>query len=200
MINALPSVGTDPVVGLKTLCDQHPGKVVFTTSMGLEDQALTDLIARNAACARGHLGHGAPVPRDLRLDGPHACDVPWVGVRDVLPGSRVVGGFVNSQGMSSIFKSVEARRRAVASARLIRCTVRSRRRGVGDWLRSAQSDNRAGLSRLERDAMSGKLKYNPLLDWTDGDLDTYVNSHSVPTNLLHRKATPPSVAPPAPGR
>ena len=47
MINALPSVGTDPVVGLKTLCDQHPGKVVFTTSMGLEDQALTDLIARN---------------------------------------------------------------------------------------------------------------------------------------------------------
>ena len=55
MINALPSlpsVGTDPVVGLKALCDQHPGKVVFTTSMGLEDQALTDLIARNALPVR----------------------------------------------------------------------------------------------------------------------------------------------------
>ena len=47
MFNALPSVGTDPAVGLRALCDQHPGKVVFTTSMGLEDQALTDVIARH---------------------------------------------------------------------------------------------------------------------------------------------------------
>ena len=37
----------DPVKALKQLCEEYPEQVVFTTSLGLEYQALTDLIARN---------------------------------------------------------------------------------------------------------------------------------------------------------
>ena len=40
------------------------------------------------------------------------------------PAAESLEAFVNSQGMSSIFKSVEARKTAAASARLIRCTAR----------------------------------------------------------------------------
>ena len=155
MINALLSVGTDPLVGLKALCDQHPGKVVFTTSMGLEDQALTDLIARNELPVRVitlDTGRLFQETYDLMDRTRETC----CGIRKIDPLHRAL-------------------------------------EGAEVWvtgLRSAQSDNRSGLSRLERDTMSGKLKYNPLLDWTDGDLDTYLNSHSVPTNSLHRKGYP----------
>ena len=38
--------------------------------------------------------------------------------------------------------------------------------------------------------MTGLIKFNPIVDWTDQELDTYVNSHSVPTNPLHRKGFP----------
>ncbi len=37
----------DPVKALKQLCEKYPEQVVFTTSLGIEDQVLTDLIARN---------------------------------------------------------------------------------------------------------------------------------------------------------
>ena len=47
---------------------------------------------------------------------------------------------------------------------------------------SLRKDNRATLPRLERDGMTGLIKFNPLVDWTDAELDTYVNSNSVPTN------------------
>ena len=47
-MSSLPHlVSTDAVAALRQLCEQHPEQVVFTTSLGLEDQALTDLIARH---------------------------------------------------------------------------------------------------------------------------------------------------------
>lgn len=192
MINALPSVGTDPVVGLKTLCDQHPGKVVFTTSMGLEDQALTDLIARNELPVRVvTLDTGRLFQETYDLMDRTRAMYPGLEFETYFPAAESLEAFVNSQGMSSIFKSVEARKTCCGIRKID--PLHRALEGAEVWvtgLRSAQSDNRAGLSRLERDAMSGKLKYNPLLDWTDGDLDTYVNSHSVPTNPLHRKGYP----------
>ena len=45
--STLINLDLDPVIALKELCDKYPEQVVFTTSLGLEDQALTDLIARN---------------------------------------------------------------------------------------------------------------------------------------------------------
>ena len=48
VMSSLPHlVSTDAVTALGQLCEQYPEQVVFTTSLGLEDQALTDLIARN---------------------------------------------------------------------------------------------------------------------------------------------------------
>ena len=38
--------------------------------------------------------------------------------------------------------------------------------------------------------MTGLIKFNPIVDWTDAELETYIHSHSVPTNSLHRKGFP----------
>ena len=38
---------SDPVMALLELCESHPEGVVFTTSLGIEDQILTDIICRN---------------------------------------------------------------------------------------------------------------------------------------------------------
>ena len=56
-------VSTDAVTALRQLCEQYPEQVVFTTSLGLEDQALTDLIAQHMfQSSRKHQFSGAAVP------------------------------------------------------------------------------------------------------------------------------------------
>ena len=136
MINALPSVGTDPVVGLKTLCDQHPGKVVFTTSMGLEDQALTDLIARNELPVRVvTLDTGRLFQETYDLMDRTRAMYPGLEFETYFPAAESLEAFVNSQGMSSIFKSVEARKTCCGIRKIDPFAPCARgRRGVGDWL------------------------------------------------------------------
>jgi phosphoadenosine phosphosulfate reductase len=93
--------------------------------------------------------------------------------------------------MSAIFRSLEARKTGCHIRKID--PLKRALDGAAVWvtgLRAAQSDNRASLPRLERDGMTGLIKFNPLVDWTDAELDTYVNSHSVPTNPLHRKGFP----------
>ena len=64
VMSSLPHlVSTDAVAALRQLCEQHPEQVVFTTSLGLEDQALTDLISRHDLPVRlVTLRHGATLP------------------------------------------------------------------------------------------------------------------------------------------
>ena len=38
---------------------------------------------------------------------------------------------------------------------------------------------------VEWDAMRGKIKVNPLIDWTEEDVMHYVHQHNVPYNKLH---------------
>jgi phosphoadenosine phosphosulfate reductase len=57
-------------------------------------------------------------------------------------------------------------------------------------LRADQSDNRNNLPRIELDSLSGLLKFNPLLTWSDADLENYIEKHNVPINALHKKGFP----------
>lgn len=47
-------------------------------------------------------------------------------------------------------------------------------------LRRVQNAGRAKLEFLEDDPVFGTLKLNPLLDWTDADMDEYLAEHDLP--------------------
>ena len=177
---------TDAVAGLQQLCERYPEQVVFTTSLGLEDQALTDLIARHDLPVRlVTLDTGRLFPETYDLIDRTRAKYRNVRLTSYFPDTATLEEFVNEQGMSAIFQSIEARK-ACCKIRKIDPLKRSLE-GAAVWvtgLRAAQSDNRATLPRLERDGMTGLIKFNPLVDWTDAELDTYVNSNSVPTKPI----------------
>ena len=183
-------VSTDAVTALRQLCDQYPEQVVFTTSLGLEDQALTDLIARHDLPVRlVTLDTGRLFPETYDLIDRTRSKYRNLDFISYFPDTATLEEFVNEQGMSSIFRSLDARK-ACCRIRKIDPLKRSLE-GAAVWvtgLRAAQSDNRASLPRLERDGMTGLIKFNPIVDWTDQELDTYVNSHSVPTNPCTARA------------
>lgn len=65
--------------------------------------------------------------------------------------------------------------------------------GLKGWItsiRRGQTANRAGARKLEWDAKFGLVKINPLVDWTEAEIWTYIRNHDVPYNELHDRGYP----------
>ena len=59
---------------------------------------------------------------------------------------------------------------------------------VDAWItgiRREQATTRTAATKLERDEGRGIVKLNPLADWTEKDVWTYLFKHDLPYNLLH---------------
>jgi phosphoadenosine phosphosulfate reductase len=60
--------------------------------------------------------------------------------------------------------------------------------GAEAWItgvRREQSPTRANAEQVERDEVRGILKFNPLVDWSEKDVWTYLNERELPYNPLH---------------
>ena len=59
---------------------------------------------------------------------------------------------------------------------------------VDAWItgiRREQAPTRAGAAKLERDTRRGIWKVNPLVDWTERDVWSYIFAHDLPYHPLH---------------
>lgn len=189
MLDALhASLPQDPAAALAEIATRFPGKVTFTTSLGEEDQAITHLIAAyNLPIRMVTLDTGRLFTEsyDLlsRTRAKYKVDI------DVFaPDTEAVQTYVNTHGINAFYNSVELRK-GCCGVRKIEPLRRSLA-GAQVWvtgLRAAQSDNRADLPRLEEDALTGLIKFHPLLAWDDAQLRGYLNEHNVPVNPLHNQ-------------
>ncbi len=65
--------------------------------------------------------------------------------------------------------------------------------GAVGWvtgLRRDQSPLRRNATVASVDAQHGALKLNPLVDWSDAELDAFIAQHEIPTNPLHARGYP----------
>ena len=53
-----------------------------------------------------------------------------------------------------------------------------------------QSSTRQGLARFELDGTTGRLKFNPLANWTREELDAYFEAHDLPRHPLEAEGYP----------
>ena len=53
-----------------------------------------------------------------------------------------------------------------------------------------QASTRAGLARFELDGDTGRLKFNPLANWSRADLDAYFAAHDLPRHPLEAEGYP----------
>jgi len=185
------NLNSDPVLALKELSNNYPEGVVFTTSFGIEDQVLTDLISRNNLNIRlATLDTGRLFTETYDLIDRTKSRY-GIEIKSYFPDTLSLEEFVNSQGMNSIFKSID-NRKACCKIRKIKPLLRALK-DSSVWvtgLRMEQSDNRSKLSRISIDSLSGLLKFNPLLSWSDVEIQEYIEKHNVPINSLHKKGYP----------
>lgn len=167
------------------------GRLVFTTSFGLEDQAITHaLLDAGLDIELVTLDTGRLFPETYEL---------WAQTEErygqrivaVAPDRAALEALVARQGINGFRQSVEARK-ACCDIRKVQPLGRALA-GAAAWitgLRAEQSANRAHVPFAEFDQSHGLIKVNPLADWTRKELARYVSDNAIPYNPLHDRGYP----------
>ena len=161
------------------------GRIVQATSLGAEGMVVTDLIARQQLpIAIATLETGMLHPETLALI-PRIEARYGIAVEVWSPRAEKVVEFVARHGERAMFESVE-RRKACCALRKLEPLARMLA-GRDAWitgLRREQSDARAEVPFEARDE-AGRMKLNPIADWSWADVWHYIERHHVPYNALH---------------
>jgi phosphoadenosine phosphosulfate reductase len=159
---------------------------VLASSFGAEDMVLLDLIAQHAPAIRVVTLDTGRLPEETHVLIDRARDRYGIAIDVHFPDAARIAPFVRAHGVNAFYDSVELRQGCCA----IRKTEPLRRAlsGKGAWitgLRRDQSVTRSGLAHEEFDAIHGIPKFNPLADWSEDDVWTYIRARNVPYNALH---------------
>jgi len=182
---------------LQAAAAEHPGKVVQATSLGVEDMVVTDLIARHGiGIAIGTLETGALHAETVALIGTieqHYADAiggQGLKVEVYKPVHEAVIEFVHKNGEKAMYDSIDLRKACCGIRKLEPLSRMLADRSA--WitgLRREQSNNRGDMAARESDD-KGRAKFNPMIEWTWGDVWHYVKTFGVPYNPLHDQFMP----------
>jgi phosphoadenosine phosphosulfate reductase len=162
------------------------GRLVFTTSFGLEDQAITHaILSQDLAIDIVTLDTGRLFPETY---------VVWSEtearygrrIRAFYPERLSVEAFVAQHGIDGFRVSIAARQ-ACCAARKVEPLGRALD-GASGWItgmRAEQSWERATTPYAAVDPARGLIKLNPLLDSSRERVIDFVREHGVPYNALH---------------
>jgi len=170
---------------LRQASEQHGRGVVLTTSLGVEDMVLTDLIARNQLpITLATLQTGRLHPQTLALI-PRLEERYGFSVERWAPRDEQVFAFVSRHGEMAMRQSIELRKACCAMRKLEPLArLLEGRSGWITGLRRDQSGARAEVPFTSVDD-NGRQKISPLADWSLADVWHYVQQHDVPYNPLH---------------
>jgi len=189
-INQLLSGKTSTEV-LQWFLKEFDGKVAFSTSLGVEDQVITHMIAgidKSAGIFTLDTGRVFPETYDLMDITAKKYDLT---IRVMFPDASKVEEMVNAKGINLFYESIE-NRKLCCNIRKIEPLKRAFK-GLDAWicgLRREQSVTRKDLQLVEWDEMNGLIKVNPLIDWTEEQVWDFIKLHNVPYNKLHDQGFP----------
>lgn len=175
---------------------QQPGaepRITLACSLGAEDMVLAHLINALAlpigifVLETGQL-HAETLALLARLQATAGAKVSVFK-----PVEQATIEFVAREGKDAMYKSI-ALRKACCGIRKMEPLGRALA-GKTAWitgLRREQSGARAEVPSIDHDAIGGveRLKYNPLADWTWGDVWHYIAENKVDYNPLHDQFYP----------
>ena len=171
------------------------GQVSQASSLGAEDMVITHLIAQHQLPIRVFvLQTGQLHPETLQLLS-QVQSWPGLQLEVFEPNPTSVVEFVSREGQDAMYKSMVLRK-ACCHIRKMEPLARALA-GQLAWitgLRREQSDARSVVPDIDRSAQEADptqaLKFNPLADWSWGDVWYYIAAEQVPYNPLHDQFYP----------
>ena len=183
--------GLGVVESLKYVADLYPGKIVFSTSFGWEDQVISHIIFKNDLPIKVFtLETGRLFPETYYVWN-RTLEMYGKQIHAYYPNTQAVENMISTKGPSSFYESVENRKECCG----IRKVEPLKRALAGNsvWItgiRADQSMNREHMDNVEWDEGNQLLKYHPIFDWTLEQVKEFIRENNIPYNSLHDKGFP----------
>lgn len=178
--------GLSNVEALRTLAELFPGQVVFSTSLGYEDQVITDLILSNEIPIKIFTLDTGRMFSETYSVWKKTNDRYATKIEAFFPDRAAEETLMTAKGPYSFYDSVENRKECCGIRKVE--PLNRALKGQKIWItgiRAEQSANRQSMPQLEWDAAHDLFKFHPLMDWTFEEVKQYVKDHNVPYNPLH---------------
>lgn len=183
--------GATPQERLASLRASVAGRIVFTTSFGLEDQAITHMIRTG-----GHRIDIVTLDTGRLFGETHAL---WaeteqrygLRIRSFHPDPQALAALLEDWGANGFYLAKEARL-ACCGVRKVEPLKRALA-GADAWvtgLRADQSQARGDIMGIELDPGHGLAKAAPLFDWSREQVAEFCAANDVPINPLHAQGYP----------
>ena len=180
--------GLSTELQIKNLVSFFPGKVIFTTSLGIEDQVITHKIFSNNIDVK-------VITLDTGRLFSQTYDVLsstiiryQKKIHVYFPEYEAVEKMVTEKGPLSFYQSIENRKECCSIRKV--APLNRALDGMQVWIsgiRADQSENRNQMDWLEYDVNKNLYKFYPLFNWTFEEVTAYVKENNIPYNSLHDK-------------
>jgi phosphoadenosine phosphosulfate reductase len=172
------------------LCE-YRGRIALASSLGIEDQVLTDMVLKlDPEASIFTIDTGRLFPETYSLID--RTNIRYnVKMNVYFPRHEPVETFVKANGINGFYESVE-KRKECCKVRKIEPLLRALST-LNVWicgLRQEQSVTRTGVRAVEWDEANQLIKINPLVRWSEQEVWDYIKVHRVPYNKLHDKGFP----------
>jgi len=183
--------GLDPVEALALLANTFPGKVIFSTSFGWEDQVITHMIFANKLPIKVFtLETGRLFPETYYVWN-RTMEMYGQPIHAYYPNNELLEQMVNAKGPNSFYESVDNRKECCGIRKLE--PLKRALTGNEVWItgiRAEQSINRQFMDNVEWDDQNNLIKFHPIYEWTLDDIKNYIKQHNIPYNTLHDRGFP----------
>jgi len=181
--------GMDLADAIPYIIKNFEGKKVFSTSFGIEDQALTHFVAPYAAFVSAFtLDTGRQFNETYEVFARTQNKYPALAIETFFPEPQDVQTYVNNHGINGFYNSIDNRKECCRIRKVV--PLQKAIKGAALWitgLRAEQSGNREGLELLEWDMANQLVKFNPLLHYTLKEVEQLIDTYNIPLNSLYKK-------------
>jgi phosphoadenosine phosphosulfate reductase len=173
---------------LKYFIKEYRGKIAQSTSLGAEDQVLTDMICsidNKTRIFTLDTGRLFQETYDLIEKTNNKYNI---NIDIYFPDRKKVEEMVREKGINLFYRSIENRKQC-CHLRKIEPLSRALK-GIEVWIsgiRKDQTVSRFYTNLVEWDETHKMIKVNPLVKWTEKEVWKYIKENDVPYNKLHDK-------------
>lgn len=183
--------GPGPAERLAALRAAVAGRILFTTSFGIEDQVLTHFVAAaGLEIEFATLDTGRLFPSTLetwkRTEARYG-----IRIQAFRPDPAAVEAYVAKNGLNGFYDSKEARHECCEIRKV--APLGRALGGAAAWitgLRADQSSARGGVPLAAWDDRYRLIKASPLFDWSRDRVAEFAEAQAVPVNPMHARGYP----------
>lgn len=178
----------DSESSLKIISELEKEYVVFSTSLGYEDQVVSHIIFTNQlnidvfTLDTGRLFNETYSVLNSTLQRYKTT------IKVMYPQTELVENLVTKKGPVSFYQSIENRKECcyIRKVEPLKRALKNKTIWI-TGIRAEQSGNRENMPSAEWDEVNQIIKFHPILNWTLDEVKNYIKIHNIPYNNLHDK-------------